>query len=162
MGAVERIRLWLSYQRFALLLGLLPSATVAAVAITWPAAWWAWIPLGLVATHLLFFAVGVWGRLSKKFRATVVADRRIAAGRFRPESVRPYCGDPCFRVVAHELLRRAGMPRPERRALVKRLAAEELERSKMLVLVNREDGVLFHIDGSTVTRHALIGETDGG
>jgi hypothetical protein len=45
---------------------------------------------------------------------------------------------------------------------VRRLAAEELERSKMLVLVNPEDGVLFHIDGSTVTRHALIGETDGG
>lgn len=161
VGAVERVRLWLSYQRYALLLGVVPPVVVAAVVYAGPHRWWLWAPLGLVALKLMAFAVGIHGRLPRKFRATLLADRRIAAGRFRPESVARYSGDPCFRVVAYEILRRAGMPRAERRDLVGRLAEEQAARDQTMVLVNREDGVLFHIDGSTVTRHAL-GGTDGG
>ncbi len=161
MPATERVRLWISYQRYALLLGFAPPVVVAALAVHWPAAWWLWGPLAVVALRLVAFAAEINGRLGRKLRATMLGTRRIAAGRFRPESVRRYCTDPCFRVVAHELLRRAGLSRAERRALTRRFADEERARGESLVLVNREDGVLFHIDGSTVTRHALIGETDG-
>ncbi len=149
------IRLWLSYQRYTLLLGMVPPALTVAVLVVWPAAWWAWAPLGLITLWLLSVAAEIYGRWPRKIRATLLADRRIAAGRFRPEMVRRYCGDPCFRVVAREILRRAGLPATERRTLVHRFRIEADEADKVLVLVNHADGVLFHIDGSTITRHPL-------
>ncbi len=153
--AMDRLRLFLSYQRYAFALLFGPGLVVAGVAAAGPGAWWAWGPLTLLALWLGSFGVVVWRRFPKKLRATLVADRRIAQHRFRPDSVLKYCGDPCYRVVAHEILARAGLGRSERRALVRKLTALEAERATQLVLVNRVDGYLVHIDGGQITRQEI-------
>lgn len=151
----ERLRLWCSYQRYAVLMAGAPTAVVAALGVAWPGAWWLWGPAALGALKMYGFAAEIYGRWPRKVRATMLADRRIAAGRFRPEMVQRYCGDPCFRVVAREILRRAGVPRAERRALMARYAEAEAERGRTLVLINRHDGVLFQMDGHSVRRQDL-------
>lgn len=151
-GPFERARLWLSYQRYALLMGLVPVAVVGLVAWRWPGAWWAWGPLALAAVPFVRFAIDIYGRWPRKIRATMLADRRIASGRFRPVMVRRYCGDPCFRVVAREILRRADITGAEQRTLIERFAAEEAERGHTLVFAQADGAVQIHVDGKTIRR----------
>lgn len=151
-GAPERVRLWLSYQRYALLMGGLPLGVWAAIALAAPGAWWAWGPLAFVALWFLRQAVDIYRRFPRKMRATLLADRRIATGRFRPRTIRRYCGDPCYRVVAREILRRAGTPPAERRRLIETYAAEEAERGHTLVFARPDGSVQIHVDGKSIRR----------
>jgi hypothetical protein len=92
------------------------------------------------------FGVTVLARWPRKLRATWIAQRRIDAGRFSPRSIRGFCGDPCFRVVAHEILRRAGVPRAERRRIVHQYR-EELRRDRStLVIVDHLAGTVTLIE----------------
>ncbi len=152
---LTRLRLFVSYQRYAFLMAGAPTAITAAVIVGWPAAWWLWAPAALITLRLYGTAWSIAGRWPRKLRATWLAQRRIEAGRFRPDMVARYCGDPCFRVVAREILIRADVPRRERAALLRRYAAEEAERGHTLLLVDRQDGVLFEIDGGNIRRHDL-------
>jgi hypothetical protein len=120
----ERIRLWLSYQRYALLLAALAAALTGALVLASPA-WYLWAAAVPPLLALVVFAARIGGQLPRKLRATALASRRIASGRFRPHALRGYCGDPCYRVVAREILVRAGVPAAERRALIRRYAAEQ-------------------------------------
>jgi hypothetical protein len=143
------VRLWLSYQRYAIALVLAPAALVVAAAVALP--WWAAGALGLAASWPMGFGLIVLRRWSRKLRATHLADRRIAAGRFRATSLRPYCGDPCFRVVAHEILRRAGWPRDERRRLVASLRGELARERELSFVVDHARGVIVTVvDGRRV------------
>ena len=138
------LRLWLSYQRYALLLIGAPALAVAALA-AWTSPWW-WVPAGLVAQWPVRFGVAVFARWPRKLRATRLATARIRAGRFSPRSIRGHCGDPCFRVVAHEILRRAGLPRAERRRIVSQYR-EELRRDRStLVIVDHLAGTVTTIE----------------
>jgi hypothetical protein len=150
-GRLARARLWLSYQRYGLL--LCSSALVpATIALLWPRLVWVWLPLALLALAPVRFGVTVLGRWPRKLRATLVAEHRIRAGRFRPESLTSYCGDPCFRLVAHEILKRAGIAAAERRALVARLRAEHEASARVLVLVDHATGTVFTVQGGQVTQ----------
>lgn len=131
-GAAERVRLWCSYQRYAFLLVAAAGAIVAGVALLAPDLWYVWALAALPVLRILAFAAEVYRRFGRKMRATALAARRIAQGRFHARSVRGYCGDPCFRVVAHEILRRAGVERRERRRLIRGFAAEAREPAVML------------------------------
>lgn len=138
------LRLWLSYQRYAFLLLGVPALGLAAL-IAWTSPWW-WVPAGLIALVPIKFGITVAARFPRKLRATWIATRRIDSGRFAPTSVRSYCGDPCFRVVAHEILRRAGVPRAERRRLVTQYR-EELHRDRStLVIVDHLAGTVTLIE----------------
>ncbi len=159
LGPVERIRLWLSYQRYALLMGGLPVVIWSAIVWTWPDAWWAWAPLALVALWFVRQSVDIYGRFPRKMRATLLADHRIATGRFRPRSIRRYCGDPCFRVVAREILRRAGIPPAERRRIIELYAEEEAERGHTLVFARADGSVQIHVDGKEIRRLPQPGAT---
>lgn len=152
IGLPERARLWLSYQRYALLMGGLPVLIWSAIVVAAPGAWWVWGPLALVMLWFLAQAVPIYRRFPRKMRATLLADSRIAAGRFHPRSIRRYCGDPCFKVVAHEILRRAGVPADERRRLIAGFAEEEAERGHTLVFARADGSVHIHVDGKTVRR----------
>ncbi len=152
LGLPERARLWLSYQRYALLMGGLPVLVWAGIVFAAPGAWWAWGPLALVMLWFVGQAVPIYRRFPRKMRATLLADRRIATGRFHPRTIRRYCGDPCFRVVAREILRRAGTPPAERRRLIETFAAEEAERGHTLVFARADGSVHIHVDGKSVRR----------
>lgn len=151
-GRVEWVRLWVSYQRYAFLMAGIPAAIVAGVAWIWPHAWWAWGGLTLIALRFFGIAHEIGGRWPRKVRATRLADRRIAAGRFDARTVSRYCGDPCFRVVAREILRRAGYDAAERRRLIRQFAAEEAERGHSLVFADATGAVRFEVDGRTIRR----------
>lgn len=150
LGRLARARLWLSYQRYGVLLCGGGVALPASIALVWPRLFWVWAPLALLMLKPIGFGVTVLGRWPKKLRATLIAEHRMQRGRFRPESVRSYCGDPCFRLVAHEVLTRAGMPATERRALVARLRAEHEQRSRVLLFVDHATGTVFTVQGSQV------------
>jgi hypothetical protein len=105
---------------------------------------------------LCSFAIEVGRRWPRKVRATNLATARIRRGTFSPASVRRYCADPCFRVVAAEILRRAGLSRRQRVELLRRFAAEERARPDILVLVDRERGVEFRVEGNRVEKLPTI------
>lgn len=131
LPAATRLRLWISYQRYAALLLALPAAALAGAA--WLAPWWLAALLALAAIAPVRFALEIAARWPRKLRATQVARHRQRLGRFQAESVRAYCGDPCFRVVAREILASAGVPRRERRRWIARFAAERRAADRVVV-----------------------------
>lgn len=150
LGKVARARLWLSYQRYALLLLGGPALAVALAAAYAP--WWVALLAGVVGIVPARFGLYVAGRWPRKLRATRVALARIDAGSFAPESVRGHCGDPCFRVVAREVLARAGVPRPERAALVHRFADEVRRERSVVVLFDHVRGTATILGGDARER----------
>lgn len=137
-GFAELCRLWLSYQRYSFLLAGTAFGIVAAVALYDPSAWYLWLVAAYPVYKLATFTVEVYRRWPRKLRATLLAKRRIAAGRFSPKFVENYCGDPCFRVVARAILKRAGIDRPQRRRLIREYSKRAKERSSVILMVNHE------------------------
>jgi hypothetical protein len=131
LPAGTRLRLWISYQRYAALLLALPVAAIALAA--WLAPWWIAALLALPVIAPVRFALEVASRWPRKLRATQLALHRLRLGHFHPESVRAYCGDPCFRVVAREILTRAGIPRGERRRQLAQFANELRDADRIVV-----------------------------
>jgi hypothetical protein len=148
----ELARLWLSYERYAFCLLACAAAPIIGIAVVAPAVWWLWLLALVPVLKLLEFAREVHHRLPRKLRATIAAQRRIERGRFSPELVEGWCADPCFRVVAREVLARAGIPRAERRRLIKELAERARSRSDVVVFVDRERGVQVRVSGSEIER----------
>lgn len=153
-GRLELARLWLSYQRYALLLFAIALGPIAAVALWAPTRWYLWLVVVPVAARIAVFAVQVYRRWPRKLRATALATARIASGRFAPRSIRGYCGDPCFRVVAREILRRAGLPRAQRRGLIEQFSREAREPA-FLIVVNPESGEPVQLLGDALSESSL-------
>jgi hypothetical protein len=146
----RRVRLWFRYQRYAFALIGLPTALVAISARTLP--WWAIVLVSLVALAPVRFGIEVWSRYPRKVRATRVALARIEAGTFSPASIKRHCGDPCFRLVADEILTRASIRRAERKLLIKRFSEQLRKEDSMLVLVDHVRGTVLTLGGDTQER----------
>jgi hypothetical protein len=150
LGAFATARLFVSYQRYGALLLVAPIAVVIAVARIAP--WWAALLVGLAGIAPVRFGVEVVARWPRKLRATRIAVARIAAGSFSAASVRPYCGDPCFRVVATEILARAGMARHERKTLVRSFQEQLRQENSVRVLVDHVRGTVLTFGGENQER----------
>jgi hypothetical protein len=150
LSSIERARLWLRYQRYAFVLVVVPTVLVTLAAIMLP--WWAALILGLCAIAPVRFGVEVWFRYPRKIRATRVALARIQAGSFHHASIKRHCGDPCFRLVADEILARAGMPRAERRLVISMYREQLNKEDSMLVLVDHVRGTVITLGGDTRER----------
>lgn len=150
LGLYDRARLWLRYQRYAFVLVAIPTALVTLAAIMLP--WWAALILGLCAIAPVRFGVEVWLRYPRKVRATRIAIARIASGSFHHASIKRHCGDPCFRLVADEILVRAGMPRDERRLVISRYREQLKQEDSMLVVVDHVRGTVITFGGDTRER----------
>jgi hypothetical protein len=143
---------FLRYQAYGLALvgGGLALAALALARLPW------WLG-GLAALATLWplgFGVEVLRRWPRKLRAARVAERRVASGRFRPAQVRSLCGDPCFRVVARDILTGAGVPRRQRRRIIAGYRAELAREQRTAFVVDHARGVVVTIiDGrATETR----------
>lgn len=146
----DRARLWLRYQRYSFVLVAIPTAVVTVAAIMLP--WWAAVIVGLCAIAPVRFGVEVWLRYPRKVRATRIAIARIASGSFHHASIKRHCGDPCFRLVADEILARAGMPRAERRLVISRYREQLKQEDSMLVVVDHVRGTVITFGGETRER----------
>lgn len=154
LGILDRISLWLSFQRYALLLMVLAIAPLLLVGSVAPGIWWAWLPALFITARVGAFAVMVWRRWPAKIHALRVTLFRVAAGRFEPEQIRRHCGDPCFRLVAHTCLHRAGFSRIERRRVVAAYAAElHAEGSELLIIDHLRGEVVRTTGGRTIVTH---------
>lgn len=143
LGLVETWWLWLSFQRYALLLALLAGAPLAAAAAVTGEGWWswaAWVVAGLLALRLAAGAYQVGRRGPAKLHTLRVALHRIRRGDFSPDRIRRHCGDPCFRVVARESLRRAGFGPAERRRIVAAYARELRDEGTALIVIDHLRG----------------------
>jgi len=106
IGGVEIVRLVISYQRYAVLVAVIVSALLASA---WTVnATWAWAVAGTLSLGLSWFGVLVAARLPHKLRLTRTQDMRIARGKFDADDLLPWVEDPCYRVVAREILVRSG------------------------------------------------------
>jgi hypothetical protein len=152
IGALEWVRLWFSYQRYGF---LLVGSAVALPLGAWIGlhSWWLMAIAVLLALPAFIFGMNALARWPEKVRATKLADRRIAAGRFDPLDVRPFCGDPCFRVVANELLRRASVPRCERRRVIAELRAQVDRENNMGVMIDHTRGIVTVVEGGQATHY---------
>lgn len=140
----ERAWLWLHYQRYAFALIGVPAAVLLGLVRATPP--WVWIPAALLAIAPIRFGFVVLARWPRKLRATQVAIARIRGGRFAPASIRGYCGDPCFRLVAAEILRRARYTPAERRRVITTYR-EELRRDRgTLVIIDHLAGTVTTIE----------------
>lgn len=155
-GAWTRLRLWLSYQRYAFLLVAAAAAIVGAIWLLAPGAWYLWALAALPVARILAFAVEVYRRFPKKMRATAIASRRIAQHRFHAKSVSGYCGDPCFRVVAREILRRADIDRAERRRLIRQYTSEARQPA-FVIVVDADSANPVQVRGSLVADQGAAG-----
>jgi hypothetical protein len=156
------VRLYLSYQRYAILLLGLGLALLAAPVLLGPTRWWLWLLAAAGAAPVIGFAVVITGRYPRKLRATLGQYRRIADGSFDPDRLERYTSDPCSRVVAHEVLRSAGHGWSARRARVRQLARRYREHGEGLVLIDRTNGIVYHYDGVTTSRTTLTPAEQGG
>jgi len=150
-GKLELIRLWFSYQRYVVLLavGMLGIIVVPVVAV---APWYWWLPVGIAVAKLQSLAAHIDSRWPRKLRATTLARRRISMGRFRVVSIRNYCGDPCFRVVAREILATAGIPARQRRDLIRQFSHSLKLQPDVLVFVDKYRRVHTWIAGNRIER----------
>ena len=140
----------MSYQRYGLVLLGAPALVLVVAAAYAP--WWAVLLVGLAGIAPVRFGIEVLGRWPRKLRATRLQLARIAAGTFAPDAVRSYCGDPCFRVVAREVLARAGVPRRERAELVRRFADDARRAGRVAVLFDHVRGTAIMLGGDARER----------
>lgn len=150
LPVAARVGLWLRYQRYAFLLLGVPTALVVLAALTLP--WWAALLVGVAGLAPVRFGVEVWSRWPRKLRATRVALARIESGSFHHASIKRHCGDPCFRLVADEILTRAGLPRSERKLVISGYAELLRKEDSMLVLVDHVRGTVITFGGDTRER----------
>lgn len=136
----------MSFQRYALLFAGGAALALSCVAVFAPTVWWLWLIAILLAGKLLLVAREIAGRYPRKLRALTVGMRRIARGNFDPTMVRNYCTDPCYRVVAHTLLKRAGVPAEQRRRLVREFTAEIKREQNKTFIFNMSEGTATEID----------------
>lgn len=148
LGVGERVALWLSFQRYALLLGVLALAPLGLVWLTARDTWWAWCLALPASARVGRFALDIARRWPRKLRALRVASWRIAQGRFTPAEIRGHCADPCFRLVAREILRRAQVPARAARQLVRAHARELRAEASELVIVDHRHGQILRISGT--------------
>lgn len=155
MSPLTRLRLWISYQRYALLVSV-GSLGATTLALTYAFdAWWLWVPLAVLCVPAFVLAHHIHRGMRGHMVTTRRALHKMRLGAFEPESVQPLCEAPCSRVVAYELLAQYGMPRLQRRALVKKLTLLEEEASKSLIIVDRTNGKLYRYDGGKVSSEDL-------
>lgn len=147
LSLFQRARLFVSYQRYAFVLLALPAIAVTASIRTLP--WWAAVVIGVVAIVPVRFGVEVALKYSRKVRATRVGMARIESGAFSPASIKPHCGDPCFRVVADELLARSGMARAERKRVISTYREQLRKEDSVLVMVDHVRGTVITFGGET-------------
>lgn len=145
-----RIRLWLRYQRYAFVLLLAPPLVVAGLSTLLP--WWLTAIATVAALAPIRFGVEVWSRYPRKLRATRIALARIEAGTFTHAHIKNHCGDPCFRLVADEILTRAGTPRPERRLVISRYAEQLRNEGSELILIDHVRGTVITVGGASRER----------
>lgn len=141
-GLRTRAWLWLSYQRYAFVLLLPAIGLPLGLYLVFPDAWYAWVPALAVTAWLATPIVHILTGFGKKLRATIVYTRRYRRNGFSPELMRSLSEDPCSRVVALEVMQRAGVPRAEARAVVARFAKEAREQPDYVVYVNRAAGTV--------------------
>ena len=150
MTAWTRARLWLRYQRYAFVLVGAPLTWVA-LAIAF-APWWLVGIAVLAAIAPVRFGVIVAARWPRKLRATYLARARIERGSFAPSSIKNYCGDPCFRLVADEILTYAAIARSERHRIIHEYREQLRLEDSMLVLVDHVRGTVTMIGGDSRER----------
>ncbi|MEZ4449622.1 MAG: hypothetical protein R3B09_09085 [Nannocystaceae bacterium] len=160
LGALEVAWLWLSFQRYALLLGLLAAAPLA-LALALGGGPWALALAGLVGLPIAARALAVARRGPAKLHAYRVALHRIGRGAFEPADVRRHCGDPCFRVVARTSLRRAGIAAAERRRLIAGYARELADERSAVIVIDHRSGQVTQTIGGVTTTAAIAGLPSG-
>ena len=144
MVSTNKIYLWLSYQRYALLLFTV-SATVAASVFAFELfSWLVLLPTVSFSLYLASVSLRIGGTIRKKLVLTRRTIQQIERGTFDPNDLAKYCTDPCWRVVVRHNLTLAGLPLKRRLELVRQWTEIANERQRQLIFAS-PDGRVIHV-----------------
>lgn len=143
MVSANTIYLWLSYQRYAILIFIVSASLSAAMFLTDVVPWFVTLPVVLISLYLFSVSVQVGSTIRKKMVLTRRTIQQIERRSFNPEGLMKYCTDPCWRVVVNHNLSLAGVPSIQRRELIREWTALANERQQQLVFVS-QDGSVVH------------------
>jgi hypothetical protein len=149
----KKFGLFLSYNRYALAIVLLSLTIPTALFVFFR--WYFWVPAALAALRALYWARHIARQYPKKLHITkkmLLAQRNHT---FQNPDIVKYCGDPCYRVVAHHVLAAAQVPAPERRRLVRNYVEQAHDLAHALVFVDRERGRVVTIINGVKTEQTL-------
>jgi hypothetical protein len=142
-GRLHNVRIWLSYQRYALALVLFAALLPLISWLAYPTLWGVWGAAIAIGLCCLIGAHKIGSKFRHKLRVTAMLQRRYKRNGFTEEGLRHYSEDPCYRVVSNEIMCQAGVPAPERRAILTRLKREA--RLPVVYRPNTETGVLERV-----------------
>ncbi|MBU1244746.1 hypothetical protein KJ612_16230, partial [Myxococcota bacterium] len=149
----QRLGYFLSYNRYALLILLLSLAVPTVLFLFFR--WYFWVPATLVALRALYWAWHIARQYPKKLHITKKMALAQQNRTFQNEDIVKYCGDPCYRVVAHQVLAQARVPAGERRRLVREYVEQAHDLAHALVFVDREKGRVVTIINGVKTEQTL-------
>lgn len=152
---LESLLLRVSFQRYALLLAAAAAALPVGLWLAGVSALAAWLAALVASLAIGARALEVGRRGPAKLHALRVALHRLERGTFAPEQIRRHCGDPCFRLVADESLRRAGLPRRARRGIIQGYARALRDERSALVVIDHVRGELRQTIGGVTSQHRL-------
>ncbi len=158
---LQKTGYFLSYNRYAILITTL--SVVLPGAALWFFPWYVWIPVTLVALRSLLWAWQIARQYPKKLHITKKQLLALRNGSFQNEAIVRYCGDPCYRVVAHHVLAQALVPASERRKLVRENIEKAQSLSHAMVFVDHEHKNVVTVINGVMTKKPLTetGETHG-
>lgn len=146
LGRLYTLLLFLRMGRYAWLLTL-AAATLASIPLlaSREVVWWG-VMLWIVALGLLAWAGSILSQFPIKFGIVRRFRWKAQHGEFEPDDLMYLCGDPCYRLVASEILRHTPH-RNQRHEWVARLREKEGQFGIGSVRVDPERGVLVFFNG---------------
>ena len=115
---------------------------------------------GPVFLTLNYFAVRIASQWPHKFLVVKRAYGHLARGGFSPDRYAEFCDDPCWRVVVNHILKKANYDAETRRTMLIRFQKQAADMSSMVVMVNREKGVVQTFENGQVRTQSMASMAD--
>ncbi|MGM0598091.1 MAG: MerC domain-containing protein [Myxococcota bacterium] len=150
---LKKIKLYFSFNRYSFLLlfcALLPALVIILLKPQW---WWLWGIFALVGIWLLRWAWLIHAQTFKKFH--ILKKNIYRQNQTEKSSIGKYCSDPCYRVVANEILANQGLGFRQRKKIIRKMKKTAAEENKYSVVVDFKNQIVYKSDGTKTEKYDL-------
>ncbi|MBN2722588.1 MAG: hypothetical protein JXR95_00795 [Deltaproteobacteria bacterium] len=151
-GFPKKLKLYFSFNRYAYLLLISGILLPLSSLILKPAWWWLTLLLLFPAIWMIKWAYFIHSQTSKKFHILKkqMFEHSESGGELSPLS--KYCGDPCYRVVADEILIQRNVGFFERRKIIRKNTRIARSENNFSFAVDFKNHVVYRSDGQTTEK----------
>jgi hypothetical protein len=158
---LKKLMLYFSFNRYTYLILAGTFAVIFPIILFLFSWWWLWVPLCLIGLWFLKFSFNIHAQTSKKFHITKKWIFNIKHENAEMDEMIKYCEDPCYRVVAKEILIQKGIGSKERKKIINDYKEEAIKRNKMIIIVDKKNGVIYKtVDGKLEKSKIGKGDND--